>query len=104
MGLSYRALWRGVSVRLRDFNSSIVIGIICLLISTAGIVRGNAAISEPGMPVHPHAWQIYLAAAAIMLFNGFLSVRLSRRAEERKKQDETDTSPRGKGETANGKG
>ncbi len=91
-------------MRLRDFNSSIIIGIICLLISMAGIVRGNAAISEPGMPVHPHAWQIYLAAAAIMLFNGFLSVRLSRKAEERKKLDEPDAAPRGKGETADGKG
>lgn len=68
-------------MRLKDLNSFILTGIALLVVGIAGIVKGNRWLSEPGMPLNPYAWQVYLAAAALMFINGIASIIQSRREE-----------------------
>lgn len=59
---------------MRFLNSFVLIGIILLFISIAGLVSGNTLLTEPGQPVNPYAWLEYLAAAVLMLINGAVSI------------------------------
>lgn len=61
-------------MRLRFLNSFILIGIILLFISVAGLVSGNTLLTEPGQPVNRLAWLEYLGAAVLMLINGAVSI------------------------------
>jgi hypothetical protein len=68
---------------LRYLNGFILIGIILLFISVAGMVKGNALLTEPGQPTNAYAWLEYLAAAILMLVNGAVSIWNARRHEQR---------------------
>lgn len=68
-------------MRIRDLNGFILTSIALLVIAVVGVIKGNGWLSEPGMPVNPHGWMLYLAAAAVMLINGILSIGVARRAE-----------------------
>ena len=70
-------------MRLRDLNSFILTGAALLVIAVIGLIRGNQWLSEPGMPVNPYGWQIYLVASVIMFVNGFVSIKLAREREAR---------------------
>ena len=59
---------------MRFLNGFVLIGIILLLISVAGLVKGNTLLTEPGQTPNPYAWLEYLAAAALMLINGAVSI------------------------------
>src|SRR6266571_8881175 len=59
---------------MRFLNGFVLIGIILLFISVAGLVKGNTLLTEPGQPVNPYAWIEYLGAAALMLVNGAVSI------------------------------
>lgn len=61
-------------MRIRHLNGFIILGFMLLLISFLGMVRGNAALTEPGQPVNPYAWAEYLGASVLMLVNGGLSI------------------------------
>ena len=67
---------------LRFLNGFILIGIILLFISIAGLVKGATLLSEPGTPPNPYAWLEYLGAAALMLINGAVSIHLLRQREK----------------------
>ncbi|MGC8667075.1 MAG: hypothetical protein ACP5VE_03015 [Chthonomonadales bacterium] len=68
---------------MRYLNGFILIGIILLFISIAGMVKGNALLTEPGQPTNTYAWLEYLAAAILMLVNGAVSIWNARRHEIR---------------------
>jgi hypothetical protein len=59
---------------MRFLNGFVLIGIILLFISVAGLVKGNTLLTEPGQPVNPYAWLEYLGAAVLMLVNGAVSI------------------------------
>jgi hypothetical protein len=82
-------------LRLRDLNSFILTGIALLVVGIAGIVKGNRWLSEPGMPLNPYAWQVYLAAAALMFINGAASIIQSRREEEERRAASAQNAPNG---------
>ena len=69
---------------MRFLNGFILIGIILLFISIAGLVKGNTLLTEPGQPPNPFAWLEYLAAAVLMLINGAVSIWSYRQHEDRK--------------------
>ena len=69
---------------MRFLNGFILIGIILLFISIAGLVKGNTLLTEPGQPPNPYAWMEYLAAAVLMLINGAVSIWSFRQHEDRK--------------------
>ena len=69
---------------MRFLNGFILIGIILLFISIAGLVKGNTLLTEPGQPPNPYAWLEYLAAAVLMLINGVVSIWSYRNHEDRK--------------------
>lgn len=71
---------------MRFLNGFILIGIILLFISLAGLVRGNTLLTEPGQPVNNFAWLEYLGAAALMLVNGAVSIWSARQQEEQQKK------------------
>jgi hypothetical protein len=64
---------------MRYLNGFILTSVVLFLVGAAGAVKGNALLTEPGMPVNPWAWQQYLGAAVLMLVNGVVSVWVSRR-------------------------
>ena len=66
---------------MRFLNGFVLIGIILLFISIAGLVKGNTLLTEPGQPVNQYAWLEYLAAAVLMLINGAVSIWTMRRHE-----------------------
>ena len=66
---------------MRFLNGFILIGIILLFISVAGLVRGNTLLTEPGQPANPYAWLEYLGAAVLMLINGAVSIWNMRQQE-----------------------
>ncbi len=68
---------------MRFLNGFILIGIILLFISVAGLVSGNALLTEPGLPVNNYAWLEYLAAAILMLVNGAVTIWNARQHEEK---------------------
>jgi hypothetical protein len=68
---------------MRFLNGFILIGIILLFISVAGLVSGNALLTEPGLPVNHFAWLEYLAAAILMLVNGAVTIWNARQHEEK---------------------
>ena len=68
---------------MRFLNGFILIGIILLFISIAGLVSGNTLLTEPGQPTNPLAWLEYLGAAALMLVNGAVSIWNLRQHEQR---------------------
>ena len=59
---------------MKFLNGFILIGIILLFISVAGLVSGNTLLTEPGQPTNNLAWLEYLGAAALMLINGAVSI------------------------------
>ncbi len=59
---------------MRFLNGFVLIGIILLFISVAGLVKGNTLLTEPGQAPNPYAWLEYLAAAVLMLINGAVSI------------------------------
>ncbi len=63
---------------MRFLNGFILIGIILLFISVAGLVSGNTLLTEPGQPTNNLAWLEYLGAAVLMLINGAVSIWNSR--------------------------
>jgi hypothetical protein len=69
---------------MRFLNGFVLIGIILLFISIAGLVKGNTLLTEPGQPVNQFAWLEYLAAAVLMLINGAVSIWMMRRNESQK--------------------
>ena len=69
---------------MRFLNGFILIGIILLFISVAGLVKGNTLLTEPGQTPNPYAWLEYLAAAVLMLINGAVSIWSFRQQEGRK--------------------
>lgn len=73
---------------MRYLNGFVVIGIVLLGISIAGMVGGNAMLTEPGDPVHWYMWLLYLAAAILMFVNGYVSIRAAQHAHQ---ADPTDT-------------
>ena len=68
---------------MRFLNGFILIGIILLFISVAGLVKGNTLLTEPGQPANPHAWLEYLGAAVLMLINGAVSIWNMRQHDDR---------------------
>ncbi|MCC6728360.1 MAG: hypothetical protein IT208_03375 [Chthonomonadales bacterium] len=64
---------------MRYLNGFILTGFVLLFISVAGLIRGNALLTEPGMPINPYAWLEYLAASALMFVNGAVSIWTTRR-------------------------
>ena len=69
---------------MRFLNGFVLIGIILLFISVAGLVKGNTLLTEPGQPVNPYAWLEYLGAAALMLINGVVSIWNMRQSDARR--------------------
>jgi hypothetical protein len=69
---------------MRFLNGFILIGIILLFISIAGVASGNRFLTEPGQQPNPYAWLEYLGAAALMLVNGVVSIYNAKQQEERK--------------------
>lgn len=69
---------------MRFLNGFILIGIILLFISVAGLVKGNTLLTEPGQTPNPFAWLEYLAAAVLMLVNGAVSIWSYRQHDDRK--------------------
>ena len=69
---------------MRFLNGFILIGIILLFISFAGLVKGNTLLTEPGQTPNPYAWLEYFAAAVLMLINGAVSIWSFRQQESRK--------------------
>ena len=69
---------------MRYLNGFILIGIILLFISIAGLVKGSTLLTEPGQPPNPFAAVEYLAAAVLMLVNGAVSIWSYRQHEDRK--------------------
>ena len=59
----------------RYLNGFIVIGVILLITGIVGAATHNRLLAEPGQPVNPYAWLLYIAASAIMFVNGVLSIR-----------------------------
>ena len=59
---------------MRYLNGFVLIGIILLFISVAGLVKGNTILTEPGQPPNPYAWLEYFGAAVLMLVNGAVSI------------------------------
>lgn len=81
---------------MRYLNAFVLTGAALVFITLCGLVVGNRALSEPGMPVNQFAWLQYAAAAAVMLVNGWLSIRISQRGVEKKTEvakDATDEDP-----------
>jgi|SRR5579871_762157 len=60
---------------LRYLNMFVMIGIALILVSLAGFATGGKFLQEPGQEMNPTASLIYLGAGALMLFNGYLSIR-----------------------------
>ena len=69
---------------MRFLNGFVLIGIILLFISVAGLVKGNTLLTEPGQPINPYAWLEYLGAAVLMLVNGAVSIWNMRQHDTRK--------------------
>ena len=74
---------------MRFLNGFVLIGIILLFISIAGLVKGNTLLTEPGQPVNQFAWLEYLAAAVLMLVNGAVSIWMMRRNDAQKPPKES---------------
>ena len=68
-------------MKLRFLNGFILIGIILLFISVAGLVKGSTLLTEPGQQPNPYAWLEYLGAAVLMLVNGTVSIWLLKQHE-----------------------
>ena len=66
---------------MRFLNGFILIGLILFFISIAGLASGNRLLTEPGQPVDPYAWLLYLGAAILMLINGGVSIWNARQSE-----------------------
>lgn len=73
---------------MRFLNGFILIGVILLFISIAGLVSGNTLLTEPGQPINNYAWLEYLGAAALMLVNGAVSIWNARNQEQRKQESQ----------------
>jgi hypothetical protein len=69
---------------MRFLNGFILIGIILLFISIAGVASGNRLLTEPGQQPNPYAWLEYLGAAALMLVNGAVSIYNAKQNEHGK--------------------
>lgn len=74
---------------MRFLNGFIIIGLVLVFISIAGLASGNRLLTEPGQPVNPYAWLEYLAAAILMLINGAVSIWSARQADEQKPASES---------------
>lgn len=59
---------------MRFLNGFVLIGVVLFLISIAGLVSGNRLLTEPGQAINPYSWLMYLAASALMLINGGVSI------------------------------
>ncbi len=77
---------------MRFLNGFILIGIILLFISVAGLVKGNTLLTEPGQPANPYAWLEYLGAAVLMLINGAVSIWNMRQQEPKQSGGKPGTS------------
>ena len=69
---------------MRFLNGFVLIGVILLLISVAGLVGGNTLLTEPGQPTNQLAWLEYFGAAVLMLVNGAVSIWNHRQHEDKK--------------------
>jgi hypothetical protein len=78
---------------MRFLNGFILIGVILLFISIAGLVSGNTLLTEPGQPINHYAWLEYLGAAALMLVNGAVSIWNARNQEQRKRESQKSAAP-----------
>jgi hypothetical protein len=59
----------------RYLNMFVLIGIALVIISVVGFATGNRFLTEPGQPINPQGSLIYLGAGAIMLVNGWISIK-----------------------------
>ena len=66
---------------MRYLNGFILIGIALLVISIGGLLTSNRLLTEPGQPVNPYSWLLYLGAAVLMLINGGVSIWTSKQPE-----------------------
>jgi len=87
---------------MRFLNGFILIGIILLFISIAGLVRGNTLLTEPGQPVNNSAWLEYLGAAVLMLINGVVSIWNARQQDDQKKEKSDGPPPSAEAEVSPG--
>lgn len=61
----------------RYLNGFIVIGILLVIAGVGGLMTNNRLLTEPGQPVNPSSWLLYFGAAALMIVNGIVSIRLA---------------------------
>lgn len=87
-------------MKLKYFNSFMLTGAALLVIAVIGIFKGNEWLGEPGMPVNPYGWQIYLLAAVIMFVNGIVSIKLATQRELVAKEKEASGRPASHGAPA----
>ena len=60
-----------------------VIGVIMLLIGLAGLATGSRFLAEPGQPPTAFSALLYLAGGAVMLVNGYLSMKYAPPREQK---------------------
>lgn len=60
---------------LRYLNMFVLIGLALIGISIVGFVTQGRFLAEPGQPLNPFASLIYLGAGALMLLNGYVSIK-----------------------------
>jgi hypothetical protein len=66
----------------RYLNGFIVIGVVLAITGVAGLATGNRLLTEPGQPINPYSWLLYIGAAAVMIVNGLLSIKLAMRPHD----------------------
>jgi hypothetical protein len=84
---------------MRFLNGFNLIGLILFFISLGGLASGNRLLTEPGQPVNPYAWLLYLGASVIMIVNGYVSIRNARQSETSDKSGKTEASDKQTAET-----
>ncbi len=79
---------------MRFLNGFILIGVVLFAISLGGLLSGNRLLAEPGQPVNPYSWLLYLGASVLMLINGGVSIWNAQQVEKQQpKPAEPETKP-----------
>lgn len=63
---------------LRYLNMFLIIGVALVLVSLAGFATNDRFLMEPGQAPNSNLSLIYLGAAALMIINGLVSIKLTR--------------------------
>lgn len=77
---------RGAGVPHVWKNTYFSIAAILFLVGVFGLLRGEASIRDPGQRPEARLVLIYFGAAAVMLVNGVIGHRLTRRDHEEAKE------------------